>query len=362
LYYTIFSDKIQNKMKYQIITYGCQMNKSDSERIAAQLEKRSYQPTDQTEAADLVIINTCSIRQSAVNRVYSKVKQIRLANPRAKLVLTGCLLFKDRKQLRGQVDEIWPAADLEIKPKNQSPKEAWLPIMTGCNNFCSYCVVPYTRGREYSRPTLEIIEETKNLVKRGCQAITLLGQNVNSYISKRQTIDNQEYKKVDFPKLLELIDGLSGQFQIKFLTSHPKDMSDRLIKTIAQSNKIPKEIHLPVQSGDNQILKKMNRGYTIGYYKKLIKKIRRAMPQAQISTDIIVGFPGETEKQFQNTANLIKEIGFSQIYAAVYSPRPGTAAFKIKDDVPSKEKKRRKRIILDLIKLPKKFSANKKSV
>jgi len=327
-------------MKYHIITYGCQMNKSDSERIAAQLEEKNYQPAGQIKTADLVIINVCSVRQSAVNRVYSKIGQIRSANPRAKLVLTGCLLFKDKKRLQKQVDQIWPIIDLKARPKCQSSREAWLPIMTGCNNFCSYCVVPYTRGREYSRPAPEIIREAKDLIKKEYQTITLLGQNVNSYKSK----------KINFPKLLKMISQIPGHFQIKFITSHPKDMSDELIKVISQSNKISKEIHLPVQSADNQILKKMNRGYTIGHYKKLIKKIRRVIPQAQISTDIIVGFPSETEKQFQNTVNLVKEIVFKQAYVAAYSSRDGTTANRLKDDISPDEKKRRKRTILNLVK------------
>ncbi len=316
------------------------MNKSDSERLAGQLEKKGYQAASEMRQADLIIINACSIRQSAIDRVYSQVKRIRSQNPKSKLVLTGCILFKDRKQLQEQVDQIWPIVDLETKAKRQSSKEAWLPIMTGCNNFCSYCVVPYTRGREYSRPAGQIIKEAKNLIEKGYQTITLLGQNVNSYRAG----------KTDFPQLLKTIDRLTGQSQIKFLTSHPKDMSDQLIKVISQSEKISNEIHLPVQSGDNQILKKMNRGYTVGHYKKLIKKIRQAIPKAEISTDIIVGFPGETEKQFQKTVNLAKEIGFKQIYASAYSRRAGTAASKLKDNVPSTEKKKRKKIILNLVK------------
>jgi len=327
-------------MKYHIITYGCQMNKSDSERIAGQLERKGYRAASKIRQADLIIVNACSIRQSAVDRIYSQVKKIRSQNPKGRLVLTGCLLFKDQKQLREQVDQIWPIVDLEIKAKRQSAKEAWLPIMTGCNNFCSYCVVPYTRGREYSRPAGQIIKEAKNLIEKGYQTITLLGQNVNSYRSG----------KINFPRLLKKIDQLAGQSKIKFLTSHPKDMSDQLIKVISQSKKISKEIHLPVQSGNNQILKKMNRGYTIGHYKKLIRKIRRAIPEAEISTDIIVGFPGETEKQFQKTVALVKEIGFKQIYTAAYSRRAGTTASKLKDGVPPAEKKRRKRIILNLVK------------
>lgn len=311
------------------------MNKSDSERIAAQLEKKGYQPAKEISQADLVVINVCSIRQSAVDRVYSKVKQLK--NP--KIILTGCILEEDKKQLASQVDEIWPIIDLETSPKRQSSEQVFVPIMTGCNNFCTYCVVPYTRGPEYSRPASEIIKEVKDLIKKDYRTITLLGQNVNSYKSE----------KTNFPELLKMISQIPGNFQIKFLTSHPKDMSDKLIEAIAQGEKISKEIHLPVQSGDNQILEKMNRGYTIGHYKKLIKKINQKINQAQISTDIIVGFPGETKKQFQNTVNLVKEIGFQKAYVAAYSPRPGTAAAKLKDDVPADEKKRRKRVLLNIL-------------
>jgi len=301
-------------MNYHIITYGCQMNKSDSERIAAQLEEKGYQPAQKIKQADLVVINVCSVRQSAVNRVYSKVKQIRSQSvppaggrPRkTKLILTGCLLEKDKNKLKDQVDEIWPIVDLENKPKCQSSRHAFVPIMTGCNNFCSYCVVPYARGSEYSRAAQEIIEEIKDLIKNGYQEITLLGQNVNSYISKARPCN------LNFPKLLKLINEIPNDFQIKFLTSHPKDMSDELIEVIAQGEKISKEIHLPVQSGDDEVLKKMNRQYRVEDYKNLIKKIRQKIPQAKISTDIIVGFPGETKKQFQKTVRLVKEIGFSQ--------------------------------------------------
>jgi len=331
------------------------MNKSDSERMAAQLEEKGYQLARQTKEADLVVINVCSVRQSAINRVYSKVKQLN----NQKIILTGCLLEKDKKRLANQVYQIWPIADLPIKPKHQSRGQAFVPIMTGCNNFCSYCVVPYTRGQEYSRPAQEIIKEVKILVKKGYKEITLLGQNVNSYQDREGLSLRYSPSKKDcilgtvplnFPNLLKILNDIPGQFQIKFLTSHPKDMSDELIKVIGQSKKISKEIHLPVQSGDSQVLKKMNRGYAINHYKKLIKKIRQQIPLAKISTDIIVGFPGETKKQFQETVDLVKEIGFKQAFIAVYSPRAGTAATKLKDDVPADEKKRRKRIILDLVK------------
>jgi tRNA-2-methylthio-N6-dimethylallyladenosine synthase len=243
--------------------------------------------------------------------------------------------------------------------------------MTGCNNFCSYCVVPHTRGREKSRPADEIIKEIKNLIKIGCKEILLLGQNVNSYksASSATSYSSSETRKtgrvekskpnssrqartinnVNFSQLLRLINALPGDFTIKFLSSHPKDMSDSLINAIAECEKVSKEIHLPVQSGDNTILRKMNRKYTAAHYKKLIKKIRQKMPNAIISTDVIVGFPGETKKQFANTVKLFKELKFAKAYIAQYSPRPGTAAYKLKDNVSIQEKKHRWKILNEII-------------
>lgn len=368
-------------MKYFIITYGCQMNKSDSERLASRLEKKGYSPAETAEQADLVALNACSVRQSAVNRINSKIKQLK--EQKKKIFLTGCILEKDRKEWRKQVNQMLPFVDLEIKPKYPSPKKAFVPIMTGCDNFCSYCVVPLLRGRERSRPAEKIVRQIKCLVKNGCREITLIGQNVNSYYDvilnpvedrTKNPVENsgndngdilrdssspatfskkwrrtQNDKIINFPELLKTIEEIPGDFQIKFLTSHPKDMSDRLIEIVAAGEKIAKEFHLPVQSGNNQILKKMNRGYTVAEYKKLIGKIRKKIPRAKISTDIIVGFPGETEKQFQNTVKLCKKIKFSQIYAAAYSPRQGALAAKLSDDVSGQEKKKRKRIILKMI-------------
>jgi tRNA-2-methylthio-N6-dimethylallyladenosine synthase len=341
------------KMKYHIITYGCQMNKNDSERIAAQLEKRGYQPAQTLKQADLIVINVCSVRQSAIDRVYAKINQIKntkyeMQDTRYKIILTGCLLKKDREKLKNQVDQIWPPCDLITKPKHSSLSQAYVPIMTGCNNFCSYCVVPYTRGREYSRPAKEIIKEVKDLIKKGYKEIVLLGQNVNSYKSELR-IKNQK-SRINFPGLLKILNDIPGDFQIKFITSHPKDMSDKLIEAIAQCKKVVKDIHLPVQSGDNEILKKMNRGYTVEHYKNLIKKIRQKIPKVKISTDVIVGFPGETEKQFQNTVKLFQWAKFNQAYIARYSPRSGTAAAKLKDDVPPDEKKKRRKILEEIIK------------
>ena len=324
-------------MKYWIITYGCQMNKSDSERIASILKKQGYLPALKEAEADLILINVCSVRQSAVNRVYAKVNKY---FKKKKIILTGCVLKEDKNKLKNKVSEFWhPDYYFECLPIHQSKFQAFLPIMTGCNNFCAYCVVPYTRGREKSRPAKEIIREIKSLVKKDYKEVILLGQNVNSY----------KDKNVNFPKLLKKINNIKGNFKINFITSHPKDMSDELIETMAKCQKLIKEIHLPVQSGDNEILKKMNRHYTASHYKKLIKKIKQKIPGIKISTDIIVGFPGETKKQFQNTVKLAKEIKFEKAYIAKYSPRPGTLAFKLRNNVSPQDKKTRWQILEKLI-------------
>jgi len=337
--------------KYNIITYGCQMNESDSQKISTQLENKGYKHVDDMEQADLVIINVCSVRQSAIDRVKSKIKKLnklKRQNLKLKVILTGCILEKDKKEFENQVDEIWPIIDFKktLKCKTcDGNEEALVPIMTGCNNFCSYCAVPYTRGREKSKSAIKIIKEVKNLIKNGYKEIILLGQNVNSYKDK-----------LTFPQLLEKLNNLPGDFKLSFLTSHPKDISNQLIKVIANGRKISKEIHLPVQSGDNHILKRMNRNYTVGNYKKLIKKILKYIPNAKISTDIIVGFPGETEKQFQNTVKLVKEIKFKKTFVSSYSPRPGTSASNFRDDIMSNEKKRRKKILSDIFKNKKKLN------
>ncbi len=360
-------------MKYFIATYGCQANSADSERIARRLENMGHQKVkaDSSAAglakADLIVINACSVRQSAMDRVYSKINKMHDPRGRVKIILAGCILPSDRKKMENKVSEIWHPDEYFDPPAGgpiySNSSKAFVHIMTGCNNFCTYCAVPYTRGRERSRPAHEIINEVKKLIKNGCKEIWLLGQNVNSYAGKfdffprafiykyiNYPTANPTEKKSNFPLLLRIINSLPGKFQIKFLTSHPKDMSDELIKTIAECPKISKEIHLPLQSGDNAILKKMNRKYTISHYKNLVKKIRQEIPDAKISTDIIVGFPGETKKQFENTAKAMRDIKFSNAYIAKYSPRPGTAAFKLKDNVPSEEKKRRRKILEEILK------------
>lgn len=340
------------------------MNKSDSERIAGLLEKSGGKSTS-PKKADFLIANVCSVRQRAVDRVYALVKKWHKANK--KIILTGCLLEQDKENLSSWVDRILPVQDIPLlpsllqnkkykiinkkfylclRPKYSNKFQVYVPIMNGCNNFCSYCVVPYTRGREVSRPAAEIIKEVRGMIKRGYKEITLLGQNVNSYKCK---MTNQNVKIINFPKLLRMANNIPGNFWIRFITSHPKDMSRELIDTIAQCKKVCEYIHLPVQSGDNQILKKMNRKYTVQDYLHLIKKIRAKIPRVAISTDIIVGFPSETRKQFQNTVDLMKKVGFAMAYIARYSPRSQTAAAKLKDNVSDQEKKRRYRLLNTLL-------------
>jgi len=373
--------------KYFIITFGCQMNKSDSERIASVLKKIGLKSSPTIKGVDLIVVNMCSVRQSAVDRVWGlipKFQKLKLENPQLKTVLTGCILSQDKRKFREKFDLIlsikdlprWPnylqsqfktlplspsCFDFNSKTELKSPSNfsVLIPIIIGCNNFCSYCVIPYTRGPEISRPWQEIVKEAKKAIRKGAKEIWLLGQNVNRYYSKSK-LKAQKSKIINFAKLLKIINDIPGDFWIRFTSSHPKPgtkVSDRknfswdeLIKTIADCKKVTEYINLPVQSGDDEILKRMNRPYTVAQYKNLIKKIRKAIPNVCLSTDVIVGFPGETEKQFENTVKLFKEIKFDMAYIAEYSPRPQTAAFKLEDSVPKKEKERRRKALTEILK------------
>ena len=321
------------------------MNKSDSERIATILEERGYIPASKINEADLILVNMCSVRQSAVDRVFGisqKLSKLKTQKSKVKTVLTGCILKSDKKKFREKFDIIWNNKNyFDIQPKYQN-KVAYIPISNGCNNFCTYCVVPFTRGPLICRDHQEILKEVKNAIKKGFKEIWLLGQNVNDYTSP---ID----PSINFPKLLKMVADLPGNFLIRFTSPNPKNFSDELIDVMANSKKIAKYLNLPVQSGDNQILKKMNRPYTVEQYKNLVKKIRKKIPDINLSTDVIVGFPGETKKQFENTVKLFKEIKFNMAYIAKYSPRPGTAAFQMKDNIPLTEKKRREKILMGII-------------
>lgn len=335
-------------MKYYIKTFGCQANLADAERIARKLEMHGYKPGTK-ENSEIIVLNACSVRKMAFDRVYGQIRN----QKDKKIILAGCVLEADRKKLKNKVYAIWhPDEYFDLTPIYSNNLVANIPIMSGCNNFCTYCAVPYTRGREKSRPAKSIIKDIKLALKNGIKEIWLIGQNVNSY----------KDKKTKFPDLLKLVDSIPGEFWIRFTSPHPKDFSEELIEAMKKCKKFPHYLNLPLQSGDNDILKKMNRPYTISHYSKLIRKIRGAMPDIALSTDIIVGFPGETKKQFENTAKAMKTIGFDMAYLSEYSPRPGTiAAQKMKDDISFKEKGRRKNI-LNKILTESAFKNNKKMI
>ena len=367
-------------MKYQIITFGCQMNESDSERLGQYLDSRGWSQARDVSEADLVFFNACSVRQSAVDRLYAKVKKIKSADKKARIILIGCILQKDKNKFTNLGVKIRRIEQLPINPASSHPelvsgstKRAtqilkrvqndsayYVPIMRGCNNWCSYCAVPLTKGRERCRPAREIINEIKTLVAARHQEIALLGQNVNSYFGSQGTNNpqlinsltrepNNHITQIDFADLLKIINKIPGNFKIRFLTNHPKDMSDKLIRTIAQCDKVIKEIHLPFQSGDDSILKAMNRHYTKQHYLDLVKKIKLIIPGVKITTDIIVGFPNETETQFQETVDVVKKVGFFKAYISKYSPRQGTIASRLADNIPMAEKKRREQILRQII-------------
>ena len=361
------------------------MNKNDSERIAGVLENIGYQPAFKESRADLIVINMCSVRQSAVDRVYGKIEnliKLKKNSKKLKTVLFGCILKKDKKNFEKKFDIVLNIKDLyklpkilkikdysrfktspiragffngvkkvediKIKPKYSNNFSAYIPIMKGCDAFCSYCVVPYTRGPKKYYPAQQIISEIEDLIKNNYKEIWLLGQNVTSYCSLLG--NNKKSECINFPKLLQIIDNFPGKFWIRFTAPHLKDFSDELIEVIAKGEKITEYLNLPVQSGDNSVLKRMNRPYTIENYKRLIKKIRKKIYPIGLSTDIIVGFPGETKKQFQNTAKLLKELKFDMAYISQYSPRPETAAAQLKDNVNIKEKHRREKILTEILK------------
>ena len=361
--------------KFHLIVFGCQMNISDAERLATTLKSLGYQETDNEADADLIGVVACSVKQTAVDRIYGKVHNWQLVKEKRPLItmLSGCVLDYDRQKLQDKFDifldikkldtlaeEIKKAAPEEklalpsffdIKPSYYSSYRAYVPIMTGCNKFCSYCAVPYTRGREVSRPSASIISEIKELLEKGYKEIILLGQNVNSYgldkaSARGGSASGGGEEELNFPQLLKQIDNLGDHFWLKFLTSHPYDMSDELIEVMKHGENINHYLHLPVQSGSDEILKKMNRHYSIEHSTELIKKIRTALPDVSISTDLIVGFAGETEADFKVTEKLVRDLKFNLSFTSQYSQRTGTVAAKLyPDDVSQETKKERFNIV-----------------
>jgi tRNA-2-methylthio-N6-dimethylallyladenosine synthase len=356
--------------KYYIIAYGCQMNKSDSERVAAVLERIGYKPVKSEKQADLAVLVACSVRQAAVDRLYGRARElnkIKKINPNFKTILTGCILPRDKKKFIGKFDLVldlkqitdlekfknycqsWHEHYFKIEPRYSTKFSAFVPIMTGCNNFCSYCAVPYVRGREVSRDVFEVMAEVKNLAKNGCLEIMLLGQNVNAYRpADTKNFSRKNPYKHPFAALLWEVNKISGVKRIHFTAPHPRDMTNEVIDALTLP-KMVNYLHLPLQAGDDKVLKKMNRSYTGADYLKLVEKINKKKPGIALGTDIIVGFPGETKKQFENTVELYKKENFDIAYLAIYSPRQGTAAAKMKNDVSRAEKKRRRDVLQNLM-------------
>lgn len=354
-------------LKYYIETYGCQMNEHDSEKIAGMLVKCGYTKADSKQDADFILFNTCCVREHAELRTFGNVgfiKELKQLNPRLILGVCGCMM--QQKDVADKLYKRFPFVDLifgthELKnfpfmlekvldneriinisemngevieglPVERTPGfSTFVNIMYGCNNFCTYCIVPYVRGRERSRRAEDVVNEVREVVALGYKEVTLLGQNVNSYYSDG----------VNFPKLLEMVNAVPGLTRLRFMTSHPKDLSDELIEAMAKLDKVGKHIHLPVQSGSDEILRRMNRRYTASQYLELVSKLRSKVKDVEITTDIIVGFPGETEEDFEATCDIVRKVGYSNAYTFAYSPREGTIAAKMPDQIAQEVKKQR---------------------
>ena len=363
---------------YFIITHGCQMNVHDSETIAGILESMGFIPSSEEKTADLIIINTCSVRETAENKVFTKIgelKKLKRENPDLVIGVGGCIPQQEKvaKQLmirfphidfvfgthnlpelpkilervfsrHERVLEVWQTEGqiVEGVPVKREPGvRAWVTIMYGCNNFCTYCIVPYVRGRERSRKKEDILEEIRQLVQEGYREVTLLGQNVNSY-------GKDIAGKPMFADLLAAINEIEGLWRIRFTTSHPRDLTDDVIEVMASADKVCEHLHLPVQAGSNRILKAMHRGYTREYYLNLVEKIRSRIPSVSFTTDLIVGFPGETEEDFQKTLDLVSKVKYDSAFTFVYNKRTGTPAAEMAAQVPEEVKSRRIQELIEL--------------
>ena len=359
-------------MKYYINTYGCQMNVHESEKMAGILENMGYTLAEKDAVADVVVFNTCAVRESAEQKIFGNIgmlKNVKAKNPNMIIAVCGCMSqqkgypelilkkypyvdiifgthnnaklqeFLVQKQTKKHVVEVVETEDIRLRdsmePTRTSGTNAWVNINYGCNNFCTYCIVPYVRGREVSRPMEDIVCEVESLLKQGYKQITLLGQNVNSYGN------DMADENITFANLLKQIDNLPYKFRLRFMSSHPKDLSEDVVKVMANSKNICHYLHLPVQSGSNKILKAMNRNYTHEHYMSLIDMCRKHMSDIEFSSDFIVGFPGETEEDFEDTIKLVKKVKYQQLFTFIYSKRKGTVAEKMPNQVDIKTKHQR---------------------
>ena len=351
-------------MNYYLWNIGCQMNAADARRVGEELERLGFQAAARPEDADLVVLNTCVVRQNAEDKVVGRLTSLRglkRRRPGVRLAVMGCFV-NDTPALRqrypyvdvfiqpSDVGAIVALASSQSKPANLQPDatpaspvstSAGVAISYGCDHRCTYCIVRLRRGPEVSRPIAEIVAEVTGLVGRGAREVTLLGQNVDSYGHDLPPLV-AEGRPPDLADLLTAVHEVDGLARIRFLTSHPADMSDRLIEAAARLPKVCEHLEIPVQSGDDAVLRRMGRGYTVAGYRDLVDRIRSAMPGTSLATDVIVGFPGETEAQFEATYRLLEEIRFDAVHVAAYSPRPGTPAERLADDVPPDEKERRR--------------------
>lgn len=367
------------KKKYLIETWGCQMNEEDSEKLAGMLKNTGYEETLFREKADVIIFNTCCVRENAELKVYGNLgalKHLKKEKPELTIAVCGCMMQQEGvpeeilKKYK-QVDIIFGTHNAHMFPEylersknenaqiceiyeketkiiegipivRESSVKAFVTIMYGCNNFCTYCVVPYVRGRERSRKSEDIVNEVKVLLSKGYKEITLLGQNVNSY-------GNNLEDKVTFAELLRIVNDIPGLERLRFMTSHPKDIGDDVILAIKECDKVVEQVHLPVQSGSNRLLKKMNRNYTRENYMETVLKIKKEIPGVALSTDIIVGFPGETEEDFQETLKLVEEVKYDSAYTFIYSRRKYTPADRMEDQIPEEVKHERFNRLVDAV-------------
>ncbi len=365
--------------KYYILTMGCQLNENDSEKLCGMMEKMGYVSTDKYEEADLVVFNTCCVRENAEDKLFGKLGELKRIKEKRGTIIAICGCMMQEKHITDKIRESYPYTDiifgthtlhkfpedlykiLESKKKMQdvididgevyeglpikrtSNIKASVTIMYGCNNFCTYCIVPYVRGRERSRNPKDILEEVEQLAKEGYKEIMLLGQNVNSYLRSEQWKEKGiDYKGINsFATLLRAINKIDGIERIRFVSPHPKDFTDDVIEAIAECDKICKLIHLPLQSGSTQVLKSMNRKYTKEQYLELVEKMKNKIPNLTLSTDIIVGFAGETEQDFEDTLDVVRKVHFEQVYMFIYSRRVGTPGDKMENQIPEEIKHKR---------------------